>query len=425
MACGTTVIRGTVAISRVTKMPKRTLMPCAKNTSMNSYQYVLEPYKGMHTRHSCPDCKKQRTFTRYIDKDNGEHLATRVGRCERVDNCGYHYTPKMYCTENNISLPRQLKAKQIKKPTIQKPVSYFHSEDLQETLKEFSENNFITYLAYLFGAIKVEKVIKDYFIGTSSFSNGATVFWQIDLNGRIRTGKVMLYSSETGKRIKTPYNHINWMHKIKKIEPFFLSQCFFGEHLLNGNNKVVAIVESEKTAIIASVFFPDYVWLGCGSKEGLNADKCKVLKGRKVILFPDLNGYDLWSKRAAALSDIADFTVSDLLEKKASEDEKLSGLDLADYLINIQRKEIVKPVLNLSYDEILAAPINIIYASFEDIMITTLETTKGYFDVLFDQKGNLFECDNLTKEEINELSRRLNREIKPMSVVGKACLSLF
>jgi hypothetical protein len=97
--------------------------------------------------------------------------------------------------------------------------------------------------------------------------------------------------------------------------------------------KPVAIVESEKTAIIASVYFPKFIWLAAGSKEGLTGEKCKVLSGRRVILFPDLNSFDKWLDKSKELSPLIHFRVYDLLERKASEEEKKQGLDLADYLI--------------------------------------------------------------------------------------------
>jgi hypothetical protein len=143
----------------------------------------------------------------------------------------------------------------------------------------------------------------------------------------------MLYNSTTGKRVKEPYNHITWVHKLIQQSDFDLKQCFFGEHLLVDKTKPVAIVESEKTALIASVYLPQFIWLAVGSLTNLNADKCQVLKGRIVTLFPDLNGFEKWSDKAAELSHMAKFMISDLLELKATETEKKKGLDLADYLI--------------------------------------------------------------------------------------------
>jgi hypothetical protein len=46
----------------------------------------------------------------------------------------------------------------------------------------------------------------------------------------------MLYNANTGKRIKEPFNHATWVHSVLKLPEFNLQQCFFGEHLLQGNN---------------------------------------------------------------------------------------------------------------------------------------------------------------------------------------------
>ena len=145
----------------------------------------------------------------------------------------------------------------------------------------------------------------------------------------------MLYD-QTGHRVKEPFNYITWVHTVLKIEPYNLNQCLFGEHLLNGGTLPVAIVESEKTVCIASIYLPQFIWLACGQLQGLNADNCKVLSGRTVLLFPDLKGFDKWQQKAKELeSQIPDvrFVVSDYLEKNASEVDKAKGLDLADYLI--------------------------------------------------------------------------------------------
>jgi len=120
---------------------------------------------------------------------------------------------------------------------------------------------------------------------------------------------------------------------------FELKQCFFGEHLLQDKQKPVAITESEKTAVISSVYFPQFIWLAAGSLTNLNAEKCSILKGRTVILFPDLKGFEKWSNKAKELSHLASFNVSDLLERKATEAEKEQGFDLADYLIKFDYKE--------------------------------------------------------------------------------------
>jgi hypothetical protein len=85
--------------------------------------------------------------------------------------------------------------------------------------------------------------------------------------------------------------------------------------------------------LIASVYLPSFIWLAVGSLSNLTPDKCLALKDRKVVLYPDLNANDKWKGKAEAFKSFADFTVSDLLEKQASDDDKTNGLDLADYLL--------------------------------------------------------------------------------------------
>jgi hypothetical protein len=303
---------------------------------MTEHKYILEPYKGMNTRYRCPDCQhRDKTFSIYIDTETGEHIHPSVGRCNRESNCGHHYTPKQYFQDNNISFDTpQPKAYKPRPVTPQpKPVSFIPVEVFKASLKADETNHFVQFLINLFGVEVASGLVSRYFIATSKHWNGATVFWQIDTQGKVRTGKIMLYSPTTGKRVKNLKLPVYWVHKAIKQPKFELRQCLFGEHLLKENTKPAAIVESEKTAVIASVYLPQFIWVAVGSLTNLNAEKCSILKGRTVTLFPDLNGFDKWSSKAKELSHLANFTVSDLLERKATEAERKQGFDLADYLV--------------------------------------------------------------------------------------------
>ena len=311
---------------------------------MTEHKYILEPYKGMNTRYRCPSCQQSdKTFSLYIDTETGEHIHPTVGRCNRESNCGQHYTPKQYFQDNNISFdtPKVYKHRTVTPQP--KPVSFIPVDVFKASLKGHDTNHFVQFLIKLFGVEVASELVSRYFIATSKHWNGATVFWQIDTRGEVRTGKIMLYSPTTGKRIKEPFNHINWVHKALKQPEFELKQCLFGEHLLIDKTKPVAIVESEKTAVIASVYLPQFIWVAVGSLTNLNAEKCSILKGRTVTLFPDLNGFEKWSSKAKELSHLAIFIVSDLLERKATESEKNQGLDLADYLIKFKYKAFALP----------------------------------------------------------------------------------
>ena len=82
------------------------------------------------------------------------------------------------------------------------------------------------------------------------------------------------------------------------------------------------------------------LWLAVYNLSSLNLNKCKALKGRNVYLFPDLSkdgkAFNLWKSKAEQIENqlqYVRFTVSDLLEQLAPENDRANGKDLADYLI--------------------------------------------------------------------------------------------
>ena len=298
-------------------------------------RYTLEKYKGMKTRFSCPNCNSKKSFARYIDLETNEHLADHVGRCNKIDSCNYHFKPKQYFEVNKDFKPDYSPQKIYIAP---KPKLMFTIpiEQLDATLTKYDNNNFALILLKLFGYNEAVKLLTLYEIGTSKKWDGANIFWQIDVNGIVRTGKIMLYNWETNKRVKQPYDHISWVHTKILTDSHELKQCFFGEHLINQfKSKPIAIVESEKSAIICTYFLPEYVWLSAGNINGLSIDKFKVLSGRKVVLFPDLGkANDIWQQKVNEFKNIADVSISDYLQRIATPEQQANGLDLADFLIS-------------------------------------------------------------------------------------------
>ena len=307
---------------------------------MNDYRYILA--KGSK-KFNCPYCGEKR-FVRYVDNKAGKYLPEQYGRCDRESNCGYILSPyKDGYSQMTYELEKgsNTTVYSRKQPIAPKPivpaklVSFIPNDVFKGSLKGYETNHFVTFLIGLFGEDVTSGLISKYYIGTSKHWDNATVFWQIDRIGNLRTGKIMLYNPNTGKRVKEPFNHIQWVHTVLKQQDYNLKQCLFGEHLLKDKNKPVAIVESEKTAIIASVYLHQFIWVAAGSLTNLNAERCNVLRGRKVVLFPDLKAFDKWSKKANELSNITNFKVSDLLERKAFEIDKQKGYDIADVLMGL------------------------------------------------------------------------------------------
>jgi len=334
-------------------------------------QYTLQSYSGRQSRHHCPECNhRNRTFSRYIHTETGEELAPHIGRCDRQDNCGYHMKPSDFFRETS-SAYRPMTMAQIRKngtkkhktkkrhgPSTmdnrQQEAEYYISADyVNDSFCNYDKNNFVSYLINRFGLDVADTLVGRYRIGTSSYWHGATIFWQLDTHGYVRTGKIMLYDKKNGKRVKQPFNHVNWVHTVLMSEvrdrksdnasdighqtsDFQLRQCLFGEHLLiTSPNKPVAIVESEKTAIIASTLMPGFIWLASGSLDGLSIEKCKVLQKREVMLFPDVNGYRKWKRKARELRRAMPGTtivVSDEMERMANDFDRKKGSDLGDAL---------------------------------------------------------------------------------------------
>ncbi|MFA1769871.1 DUF6371 domain-containing protein [Rufibacter glacialis] len=227
-----------------------------------------------------------------------------------------------------------------------KSPSYIKHSLVKASRKAFQRNHFFIFLTNIFGADVAKELADLYLIGTSKYWPGATVFWQVDCENRVRTGKVMLYDLQTGKRVKEPCSRIHWAHCLVNDPHFRLSQCLFGEHLLREYpGKPVVIVESEKSALIASAYYHEYVWLASGGISQLNMEKCLSLKGRNITLIPDADAFLAWQEKARILEKDLEqrVKVSRALEDIATETERGEGWDIADFLL----KKKLKGLLNI------------------------------------------------------------------------------
>lgn len=351
---------------------------------MKAYRYTLEPYNGPETRHTCPQCGAPNRFVRYIDTATGQYIADDCGRCNREDSCGYHLKPSDYFSLHPDRAGEYKPTRRDKAPAIveaympapplesytipkTKIESFYKSEAKEEVTRlsgaqrwpyrcycsmedritaicrsAFSTSAQSSTLAkYLFKTIGRDKFRKTADLYHLASWRGAAVFWYIDIDKHIRTGKAMYYK-EDGHRNKdySPfYMHsiINGVNGPGLPEDWRLRRCLFGEHLLARNpDAPVMLVESEKTAMIAAALTEGFgVWLAAGGKRYLNADSCAGLKGRRVIAYPDLGAFDSWRNDLQTLADQCCFNViiSDFLEQRATDEDKAAGLDIADYLL--------------------------------------------------------------------------------------------
>lgn len=275
------------------------------------YKFEFEKYSGPNSRYTCPKCGRPHCFTRYIDTETNQYLADDVGICDHKKNCGYHKPPREYFKERGSGyhfeyrqsnpLNRSTESSKEKETDFipMRIIEDFEKLDKKKnTLKEF--------LSTLVSPSDLQQVFSAYHVGTTK--NGGTVFPQIDVQGRCRTAKIMMYD-ERGHRIKGERDMVDWLHsrimrmKRLKSSDWNLKQCLFGEHLLHSRpNDMVCLVESEKTAIICALRCPKYLWLACGGKQNLKPEMCQALEGRNVLLFPDADAVADWEERKKRLS---------------------------------------------------------------------------------------------------------------------------
>lgn len=307
------------------------------------YRYHLLKYAGIRTRLTCPSCGRKHCFAPYVDEENHPADPEKYGRCDHESSCGYCLYPpsepdwkesQKYDMHN--PKPQRIRTSITPKQDA-RPICTIPMTLVRKTVRLCPQSDFITFLLTLFDAETVRHLADEYYIGVTRSSD--TIFYQIDLKGQCRTGKVMKYDPSTGHRIKDLEAKvpITWIHSILKQQNLLpkewdLTQCLFGEHLLSKYpDKPVALVEAEKTAIICSALMPQCVWVAVGGKTQLG-DKVEILRGRTVIAFPDTDGYDKWAQKCAERPHL-NIQVSDYLQRTATEQDKAMGADIADILI--------------------------------------------------------------------------------------------
>lgn len=214
----------------------------------------------------------------------------------------------------------------------------------------------------------------------------AVIYWQIDQLGQVHDGKLMWYGPDC-HRLK--HRNASWVIFLLKQhfgvpqDTFQPTHVFFGTHLLGHTDvtdttdihlccsrnsceqspsparpkksesvlsvchkKVVCVVEAEKSAVILSEIYPQYIWLAAGGMNEVQVSKFLPLQHYRVILFPDTDpegrAFRTWYD--AAQQVMRSFfwpphnpiRVSPLLELNASEDQKHRKIDLVDFLFEGQ-----------------------------------------------------------------------------------------
>ena len=186
---------------------------------------------------------------------------------------------------------------------------------------------------------QMQRAVRRYRLGMSR--DGGVIFWQIDMLGQVYDGKIMYYRQDCHR---DHHHQPTWVSAV--LNQFYgfpsdvpTTHCLFGLHLLDEDrDRAVAVVEAEKTAVIMSETFPQYLWLATGGLSCLNESSLFPLRRRRIMLFPDTDTtgktYNEWYHRAKKAEWLLGHpvTVSPLLERQATPDQKKRKIDLVDYV---------------------------------------------------------------------------------------------
>lgn len=153
----------------------------------------------------------------------------------------------------------------------QLPLRFVPKDYLERSMEGriYNPDNFTMFLRRMFGFSDAEYVLRKYKVGRAwqriaadSTYADVTQFWYINRKGEIYHDKKILYK-EDGHR-----DHRYGGSRIFTKGKGYSGRCLFGEHLLSNRREGerVFVVESEKTAMLADLFFGRGIWLATGGK---------------------------------------------------------------------------------------------------------------------------------------------------------------
>ena len=242
---------------------------------LHSNRFEKSPKK----KGTCPHCKHPHQYRFYEDLD-GNRLDEMFGKCERINECGH------------LCLPPNTKSSKTKKIVLQASENQnivCPNNDWVDKFNKWSNNLVSNFHQYCLRNGITEEHLKLH--GVATDNHGRTLFIFKNKEGRIVNAKWVIFAPN-GHREKKKDNEIGSPKSYSMKQPADgktkYVMCLYGEDLLDPDKKrIVIIVESEKTKVIASFRYREFDWVSVGSCNGLSDDKISVLFGRKIIWLCD------------------------------------------------------------------------------------------------------------------------------------------
>ena len=309
--------------------------------------FVVSPTKNVY---KCFACGKSGDSLRYLM--DHEHMKF----VEAIKWLGQKYSIEVEGAEDVKVEPRKMTKAVARIPEKPKPILILPMS-MVTAREDTSGDTLCNWLRSLpWGPMQretLERVLKDYHVGHSK--DEKTIWWQIDYQGQVRTGKLMKYKTD-GHRDRDDKNSFDWIHnRLKKARYWSESDkqmetCLFGIHLAKAYPKAtVNIVESEKTAVIMAIAYgnpSNNIWLATGGMSFLSRSKlAPLIEGkRRILLYPDQDGIEKWRAKMKEIGyqnmrlakslvidpdnpkkDCGDFIIEKLNEIQANREKKARG----------------------------------------------------------------------------------------------------
>lgn len=157
-------------------------------------------------------------------------------------------------------------------------------ESIYEEYKSYplESCNLYNWMCRLFGEAKVREAWERYNVTTNE--RGQVVFWFRNNEGKLCHDKIVSYLWN-GHRDKG----FGGSRRFKTSDGF-TERCLFGSHLIDSDDEIINIVESEKTAIACYCAFGG-LWLATGGKGQLRDTD------ERTILYPDMDAICEWREK--------------------------------------------------------------------------------------------------------------------------------
>lgn len=251
--------------------------------------------------------RAERSPHRYKSEDSAKGMIADLAKAAGIDL--RHFLLSRYDDSRTRTTNRRTFVNPVVKPrTVEPPIEYapfIPAQMVEATESRVTESNLFVWLSGEFGDEAAMMAMRRYRVGATKHTDGrgyrAASLPYINTSGDCVDCKIFHIDPTTGSR-KTAPALLSWIDREGKVQElrstWALAElkkndkprkwCNFGDHLLQDNpTAAVCVVESEKTAIVASIVYPSRLWIAVGSKNNLKPERCAPYRGREIIIYPD------------------------------------------------------------------------------------------------------------------------------------------